>query len=398
MYRTSFRSPEDGREALLDALLPLLPTGVHEGPDTLSVISGAALDRAVLEAAAGHALEGWGVEEVAADWRHRRGEEGVLIGGRVCIRSPFDPPPGEGIVDVVVERRGSAFGSGSHPTTQMCVSLMLELSPEGGAADLGCGVGTLAIVAAKLGWAPVVGVDRVPVAIEVGRENVERNGVEVSLTVADLAADAVPLAPLLLVNAPPPVQERVVASMTRRGPARDRVRDRGRGGAGGGARLPVRRVRGGAGAGDGGRVDRVAAELLSPDRAAAEGAALGQLACALPAGGLLITASRLVEFGARAAILLAPGLFRLDLTPREETLGLYPRALCEWEVEWRAGEDSWDGYRDPKGPGPIELLGLFDVPGGPLRAWVHVLSFTERDALATHFVAKCEITWTSKDS
>ena len=85
----------------------------------------------------------------------------------------------EGVVDVVVERRGSAFGSGSHPTTQMCVSLMLELSPEGGAADLGCGVGTLAIVAAKLGWAPVVGVDRVPVAIEVGRENVARNGVAV---------------------------------------------------------------------------------------------------------------------------------------------------------------------------------------------------------------------------
>jgi hypothetical protein len=138
-------------------------------------------------------------------------------------------------------------------------------------------------------------------------------------------------------------------------------------------------------------VDRVAAELLSPDRAVAEGAALGQLACALPGGGLLITASRLVEFGARAAILLAPGLFRLDLTPQEETLGLYPRALCPWEVEWRAGEESWDGYRDPSGPAPIELLGRFDVPGGPLRAWVHVLSFTERDALATHFVAKCEI-------
>jgi hypothetical protein len=145
-------------------------------------------------------------------------------------------------------------------------------------------------------------------------------------------------------------------------------------------------------------VDRAAAELLSPDRAAAEGAALGQLACALPNGGLLITASRLVEFGARAAILLAPGLFRLDLTPREETLGLYPRPLCDWEVEWRAAEDSWDGYRDPKGPGPIELLGIFDVPDGPLRAWIHVLSFTERDALATHFVAKCEITWTSTGS
>ena len=139
-------------------------------------------------------------------------------------------------------------------------------------------------------------------------------------------------------------------------------------------------------------------DLLDPDRAVAAGAALGQLACALPGGGLLITSSRLVEFGARAAILLAPGLFRLDLTPQEETLGLYPRTLGPWESEWRAGEESWDGYRDPKGPAPIELAGRFEVPGGPLSAWIHVLSFTERDALATHFVAKAEIRWTSTHS
>ena len=117
------------------------------------------------------------------------------------------------------------------------------------------------------------------------------------------------------------------------------------------------------------------AALLDPDRAVAEGAALGQLAAKLPGGGLLITASRLVEFGVRAAILLAPGLFRLDLTPQEETLGLYPRPLGPFGVDWRAGEETWDGYRDPKGP----------------VAWIHILSFTERNALATHFVAKCEI-------
>jgi hypothetical protein len=133
------------------------------------------------------------------------------------------------------------------------------------------------------------------------------------------------------------------------------------------------------------------APLLSPDRAVAEGAALGQLAATLPGGGLLITASRLVEFGARAAILLAPGLFRLDLTPQEETLGLYPRPLEPYEVEWRAAEATWDGYRDPKGPGPMELAGRFDVDGHALLVWIHILSFTERDALATHFVAKCEI-------
>jgi hypothetical protein len=135
-------------------------------------------------------------------------------------------------------------------------------------------------------------------------------------------------------------------------------------------------------------VDRAALELLSPERAATEGAALGQLACELPGGGLLITASRLVEFGARAAILFAPGLFRLDFTPREETLGLYPKAFVEG-ADWRANEQTWDGYRDPSGPGPIELVGIFEPIG--LQAWIHVLSFTERDALATHFVAKAEV-------
>ena len=214
MYRTSFRSAEDEREPLLDALLPLLPGGVREGPDTVTVISGAPLDRAALEAAAGRTLEDWTVEEVPADWRLRREDEGVVIGDRVCIRSPWDREPPRSVVDVVIERRGaSSFGSGSHPTTQMCVLLMLELEPAGGAADLGCGVGTLAIVAAKLGWAPVVGVDRVPGAIEVGRENVQRNGVDVALSVADLERDEVPLAPLVLVNAPPPVHERVIEAL-----------------------------------------------------------------------------------------------------------------------------------------------------------------------------------------
>jgi hypothetical protein len=135
-------------------------------------------------------------------------------------------------------------------------------------------------------------------------------------------------------------------------------------------------------------MDRAALELLSPERAATEGAALGQLACELPEGGLLIMASRLVEFGARAAILFAPGLFRLDFTPREETLGLYPKAFVEG-AEWHANEQTWDGYRDPSGPAPIELIATFAPLG--LQAWIHVLSFTERDALATHFVAKAEV-------
>ena len=132
-------------------------------------------------------------------------------------------------------------------------------------------------------------------------------------------------------------------------------------------------------------------DVLDPDRAAAAGAALGQLACALPDGGLLISASRLVEVGVRAPILLAPGLFRLDLTPQEETLGVLTRPLTSHQVHWRADQSTWDGYRDAGGVQPLELHALFTLPDGPLTAWVHVLSFTDRDAGAVHFVAKAEL-------
>jgi hypothetical protein len=132
-------------------------------------------------------------------------------------------------------------------------------------------------------------------------------------------------------------------------------------------------------------------DILDPGRAAAAGAAFGQLACGLPEGGMLISASRLVELNVRATILLAPGLFRLDLTPQEETLGVLTRSLTSHPVHWRADQSTWDGYRDAGGVAPIELHALFDLPGGPLTGWLHILSFTDRDAAAVHFVAKAEL-------
>ena len=173
MHRLTF----SGDEELLDAVLPLLPGGDRDDDGAFAAYSGAPFSDRVVE------LTGGVVEEVPADWKQRRMGVGVVISGVVGIRSPFDRGT-DAPIEVVVERRGSAFGSGSHPTTQMCVALLLELEPGGSVADLGCGVGTLAIVAAKLGWAPVSGVDRVPVAIDVARENVARNGVAVEVTVA----------------------------------------------------------------------------------------------------------------------------------------------------------------------------------------------------------------------
>jgi len=132
-------------------------------------------------------------------------------------------------------------------------------------------------------------------------------------------------------------------------------------------------------------------DVLDPGRAAAAGAAFGQLASRLPDGGLLLSAARLVEFNVRAPILLAPGLFRLDLTPQEETLGVMTRPLTDHPVQWRADQSTWDGYRDAGGVAPLELNALFTLPDGPLVAWIHILSFTDRDAAAVHFVAKAEL-------
>jgi ribosomal protein L11 methyltransferase len=219
--RVSFRVPSDEKEDLLDALMPLLPAGVHEraaadGEVELATVVPVAPDRAVLEAAAGGPLAGWRDEPVPADWRARRARFGggsFRVGGRLVVRSPWDPPPGDGVLDLVLERAGGGFGSGSHATTRMCLALLLELEPSGGAADLGCGLGTLAIAAARLGWTPVVGLDRMDGAVAAARANGARNGVDVEWRLADLETAPIPAAPLLLVNAPPSVHARVAAAL-----------------------------------------------------------------------------------------------------------------------------------------------------------------------------------------
>jgi len=73
---------------------------------------------------------------------------------------------------------GLAFGTGSHPTTRLCME-WLEAHPAPGKSvlDYGCGSGILAMVARKLGSAPVAGVDIDPQAIESARDNAGRNAV-----------------------------------------------------------------------------------------------------------------------------------------------------------------------------------------------------------------------------
>jgi ribosomal protein L11 methyltransferase len=68
---------------------------------------------------------------------------------------------------------------------------LLAEQPRGSVLDVGCGSGVLAIAAAKLGFGPVAAGDNDPVALEVTRENAERNGVTVdTVTLVDARTDA----------------------------------------------------------------------------------------------------------------------------------------------------------------------------------------------------------------
>ncbi|PJF26939.1 MAG: 50S ribosomal protein L11 methyltransferase [Phototrophicales bacterium] len=102
----------------------------------------------------------------------------VRIGQRLIIRPLWIArtlAPGE--VEIALDP-GMAFGTGTHPTTQLCLEALEARTLEGAnVLDLGCGSGILAIGAAKLGAAHVLAVDNDPVAVKVAHENVAQNGV-----------------------------------------------------------------------------------------------------------------------------------------------------------------------------------------------------------------------------
>jgi ribosomal protein L11 methyltransferase len=127
---------------------------------------------------------------VAAGWESawKRFHRPVRI-GPLWIGPPWEAPE-DGAAAVVVDP-GRAFGTGAHPTTRLCLELLLELE-RGGLVDLGCGSGVLAVAAARLGFRPVVALDADEAAVEATRANAAANGVAVEARLADVVADPLP--------------------------------------------------------------------------------------------------------------------------------------------------------------------------------------------------------------
>jgi len=118
-------------------------------------------------------------EEVPDDWEERwkRFHVPVLVAGKLWVRPPWEEPAiRPGVTEVVIDP-GRAFGTGTHPTTRLCLELMLDLGGRGSFTDLGCGSGVLAIAAAKLGFAPVRAYDSDRLAIEATHLNARDNAV-----------------------------------------------------------------------------------------------------------------------------------------------------------------------------------------------------------------------------
>jgi ribosomal protein L11 methyltransferase len=143
----------------------------------------------------------------------------ILIGQRLLILPAWLESPEPNRIPIKIDP-GMAFGTGTHPTTQLCLELMevyfdqskIENRKSEIVIDIGCGSGILSIAALKLGATRVLGVDIDIESVKNSRENADTNGVGNELilgqgSVTEVLAGQFPVksAPLVLVNILAPI-------------------------------------------------------------------------------------------------------------------------------------------------------------------------------------------------
>ena len=116
----------------------------------------------------------------AADWAEawKAHYQPIRIGVRLVVRPLWtDIELARGDIEIALDP-GMAFGTGAHPTTQLCLEALEEcVHPAHEVLDLGSGSGILSIAAAKLGAGRVLALDSDRLAVEATRSNAEANGV-----------------------------------------------------------------------------------------------------------------------------------------------------------------------------------------------------------------------------
>ncbi len=107
--------------------------------------------------------------------------EPIRVNDRLWIVPSWHAAPDPDALNLVLDP-GLAFGTGSHPTTRLCLEWLCDrVRPGSTLLDYGCGSGILGIAAARLGAEPVVGIDIDPRALEAAADNARNNGVAMTL-------------------------------------------------------------------------------------------------------------------------------------------------------------------------------------------------------------------------
>jgi hypothetical protein len=122
----------------------------------------------------------------------------------------------------------------------------------------------------------------------------------------------------------------------------------------------------------------------------AAGAPHGQLASALPEGGLAVSAHKMVDEGARALLIWVPGLLRIDVRPLEDTLQVIPRELLEVPAHWQAEDAAFTDYgktaEETPQPAVVRFQLLLETEPLPIAGRL-LLSYTRACSHGpTHFV------------
>jgi ribosomal protein L11 methyltransferase len=217
VIRLAVRVRREDAELALAELLALAPSGVEEleVDDALVEFAvygapGELPELPDLRAAAGKALVEVSTSELPDDWgeRWKRFHRPIVLEAPVgAVSVPVNVPalrvrpPWEPAVDLpdtteIVIDPGQAFGTGAHHTTRMSLELLLALAAlepaRGPVLDIGCGSGVLAIAAARLGFAPVLGLDHESESVQATRDNAHANDVDVDARRFDLRREPAP--------------------------------------------------------------------------------------------------------------------------------------------------------------------------------------------------------------
>jgi ribosomal protein L11 methyltransferase len=129
------------------------------------------------------------------DWvqKNREQFQPIRISDRVWIVPSWHSPPRQDAVNISLDP-GAAFGTGSHPTTRLCLLWLeanLQPTKQQFVLDYGCGSGILAIAGMKLGAASAMGVDIDQHAVDAARNNAIQNNVDIEFATTDRALEAV---------------------------------------------------------------------------------------------------------------------------------------------------------------------------------------------------------------